>query len=128
MAYYNDVRILMSVKAFELFKSLVEYKCVAEDVDNPLEKLDTMVINKEQDSAYFGWNYIKWFNDWCKPYNIISSVLNLIVEKGYSYQLSRIGEGYDDIEVICEGEADFETDIPIVRKFNDSVFVDEKGN
>lgn len=129
MAYYNSVRILMSTEAFELFKNSVEFDCGFDDINNPLDDLSVKIVNKEQGVVYFGWDDIGWFYDWCTPYNVIDKNLNILEALKYSYRLTRIGEEYDDIEEIAEdGEIDSDLDyIQIIRKFDDSIFMNKEG-
>lgn len=129
MAYYNSIRILMSTEAFKLFKDSIEQDCVFDDINNPLDNLNVKIVNKEQGAVYFGWDDIGWFYDWYTPYNVINKNLNLLEALKYSYRLTRIGEEYDDIEEIVEdGEIDSDLDfIQIIRKFDDSIFMNEGG-
>ena len=129
MAYYNDVRILMSKEAFDVFKGSVEFECAVKDINNPLDELDVKIVNKELDVVYFGWDDVKWFNVCYDAFSVIKSTLDFIKVRGYSYRFSRIGEDYDDIEEVVEdGELDGDLDyIQIIRKFDDKIFMNEEG-
>lgn len=120
MGYYNCVRILVSEEGFKNFKQQVEIACAIREIANPMNELDIQKTDRST-GVYFGWDDIKWFNDWYEPYVVVASALQSIKEHGYSYRLSRIGEEFDDIEeIVFDGELAEDLDyISIVREFDD---------
>lgn len=97
MGYKSDVRIITSKDGFEILKEFVKKYLKEHNEDyNLLEKCDIKQEGKEQ--YYFGWNYIKWYENDYKDVDAIMEGLNYLGEKEYSYRYMRIGESYDDFE------------------------------
>ena len=62
------------------------------------------------DMVYFGWDYLKWYED----YEDVTFIENFVCNLEY-YAFSRLGEDYGDIEERCEG-FDY---IGFIRQFDD---------
>ena len=99
MGYRSDVRIITSKKGFEKLKEFVG-KYIEENKDEDIQNLlESFDINKSDGKqCYFGWNYVKWYENDLKDVDSIMNGLDYLEENGYSYRYTRIGEEHDDIE------------------------------
>lgn len=100
MGYRSEVRICLLKENFEELKercSNLEYSLI-----------DTMDFeNKDNKTVVFGWDWIKWYNEFDEIAAIENYLFNLADDVPYSFV--RIGEDRDDIEEYghyCGGECD----------------------
>ena len=85
MGYKSDVRIITSKDGFEILKEFVKKYLKEHNEDyNLLEKCDIKQEGKEQ--YYFGWNYIKWYENDYKDVDAIMEGLNYLGEKEYQIE------------------------------------------
>ena len=86
-----------------------------------LENCDIKQEGKKQ--CYFGWNYVKWYENDYEDVDAIMEGLQHLSDKEYSYRYMRIGEEYDDVEEqYCDGEKDkniFLEYPSMIREFDD---------
>lgn len=128
MGYRSDVRIITSKKGFkELNKYVKDYLSKTDDSNyNLMDNLKLKVENKN--SCYFGWDWVKWYENSYPSVEAIMSGLEHLREKDYSFRYSRIGENYDDYdsdyhESEKEEEQDFEYP-SMLREFDDDYVID----
>ncbi len=115
MGYRSDVRIRLTKEDYErlkkefdekigvhdrynLFKDLSVYK---EEIGNSIWEMDNDGEWHEKlvDSVYFGWDYVKWHND----YEDVSFINDFVFKCSY-YAFIRIGESSNgDIERLENG-------------------------
>lgn len=117
MGYRSDVRIRLTKEDFERLKEEYEKKLIEtneleysmfKDLDVYKEERDQFVYTqnkdndweeKKVDSVYFGWNCVKWYDD----YEDVEFIENFIFECKY-YAFIRIGESMEgDIDSRAEG-------------------------
>jgi len=119
MGYRSNIRIITSKDGYERLKEFV--KDNNKDF-NLLEECDIKQKGKMQ--CYFGWNYVKWYEDVYPEVIAIMDGLNNLEENEYSYRYMRIGESYDDIEErFYDGEKDKDLylEFPsMIREFDDN--------
>ena len=97
MGYRSDIRIITSEKGFEELKKFVTKYLKEHNEDyNLLENCDIKQEGKKQ--CYFGWNYVKWYENDYEDVDAIMEGLQHLSDKEYSYRYMRIGEEYDDVE------------------------------
>ena len=97
MGYRSDVRIVTSKEGYEKLNEFVQKFLKERNIDyNILEECD---IKKEgNNQCYFGWNYVKWYEDDYDEIIAIMKGLDYLSENDYSYRYSRIGESYEDYD------------------------------
>ena len=122
MGYRSDIRIITSEKGFEELKKFVTKYLKEHNEDyNLLENCDIKQEGKKQ--CYFGWNYVKWYENDYEDVDAIMEGLQHLSDKEYSYRYMRIGEEYDDVEEqYCDGEKDkniFLEYPSMIREFDD---------
>ena len=121
MGYRSDVRIITSKKGFEELTKYVK-KYLGEGYKYNL--LDELQINEDRgDQIYFGWDYLKWYEN-IEGYENITAILKglyHLAEEGYGYRFARLGENYDDYEELNEDgdDEDWLDWIYVTRKFDD---------
>ena len=97
MGYRSDVRIVTSKEGFEKLNEFV--KKYLEEHYNKYNILEECDIKQEgHGQCYFGWNYVKWYEDDYDEVIAIMKGLDYLSENDYSYRYSRIGESYDDYD------------------------------
>lgn len=127
MGYKSDVRIIASKNGFEELKKFVEnyLKNHKEDY-NLLNKCDVKKEGKEQ--CYFGWDYVKWYENNFDDVDAIMKGLEYLKENNYSYRYMRIGEDkedYDDYNYDSNRKDEPCLQYPtIFRQFDDSYVID----
>ena len=132
MSYRSDVRIVTSRKGFkELNKYVNKYLKDKNDMDSPNLLNNCHINSKGNNTCYFGWNSIKWY-EW-SDFNEVDSImkgLNHLKENDLSYRYARIGESYDDYEEhYYESEKEEEQDLEfpsIERYFDDNIVKDNE--
>ena len=122
MGYRSDIRIITSEKGFEELKKFVTKYLKEHNEDYTLlENCDIKQEGKKQ--CYFGWNYVKWYENDYEDVDAIMEGLQHLSDKEYSYRYMRIGEEYDDVEEqYCDGEKDkniFLEYPSMIREFDD---------
>ena len=128
MGYRSDVRIITSKKGFkELNNYVKDYLSKTDESNyNLMEALKFKVENKY--SCYFGWNWVKWYENSYPSVDAIMSGLEHLREKDLSFRYSRIGENYDDYETdYHESEKEEEQDFEypsMLREFDDDYVID----
>lgn len=128
MGYRSDVRIITSKKGFKELNNYVKdyLSKIDESNYNLMEDLKFKVENKY--SCYFGWNWVKWYENSYPSVDAIMSGLEHLREKDLSFRYSRIGENYDDYETdYHESEKEEEQDFEypsILREFDDDYVID----
>lgn len=128
MGYRSDVRIITSKKGFkELNKYVKNYLSKSKESDyNLMDDLYFKVENKY--SCYFGWNWVKWYENSYPSVDAVMSGLQHLREKDLSFRYSRIGEDYDDYESDyheSEKEEEQDLDYPsMLREFDDDYVID----
>ena len=128
MGYRSDVRIITSKKGFEeLNKYVKNYLSKTKESDyNLMDDLYFKVENKY--SCYFGWNWVKWYENSYPSVDAVMSGLQHLREKDLSFRYSRIGEDYDDYESdYHESEKEEEQDFEypsMLREFDDDYVID----
>lgn len=128
MGYRSDVRIITSKKGFkELNKYVKNYLSKIKESDyNLMDDLYFKVENKY--SCYFGWNWVKWYENSYPSVDAVMSGLQHLREKDLSFRYSRIGEDYDDYESDyheSEKEEEQDLDYPsMLREFDDDYVID----
>ena len=97
MGYRSDVRIVTSKEGYEKLNEFVQKFLKERNIDyNFLDECD---IKKEKNNqCYFGWNYVKWYEDDYDEVIAIMKGLDYLNDNDYSYRYSRIGESYDDYD------------------------------
>ena len=128
MGYRSDVRIITSKKEFEeLNKYVKNYLSKTNESNyNLMDDLKFKVENKY--SCYFGWNWVKWYENSYPAVDAVMSGLEHLREKDLSFRYSRIGENYDDYETdYHESEKEEEQDFEypsMLREFDDDYVID----
>ena len=129
IGYRSDVRIVTSKDGFKKLTEFVEKYLKDKDMEtsNLLNECDVKVEGKNQ--HYFGWNYIKWYeNDNYVYVNAIKEGLNYLKENKYSYRYMRIGEDYDDYDEYgydSDRESEPILEYPCMfREFDDNYVID----
>ncbi|MDO5556948.1 MAG: hypothetical protein Q4G05_01705 [Clostridia bacterium] len=127
MGYRSDVRIMTSKNGFKKLNEFVSenIKKNKNEYSNLLEDID---VKKETSRAcYFGWNYVKWYEDFNPEVIAIMSGLRHLEEEDYSFRYSRIGESYDDYEEFYhDSDKDSEQDLDfpsMIREFDDEYII-----
>ena len=91
-----------------------------------MDDLKFKVENKY--SCYFGWNWVKWYENSYPAVDAVMSGLEHLREKDLSFRYSRIGENYDDYETdYHESEKEEEQDFEypsMLREFDDDYVID----
>ena len=98
MGYRSDVRILTSKKGYDKLRKHVEKYLKEKNEDsNLLEDADVKFVTSK--GVLIGWDSIKWYewSNWPEIDSILSGLQEL-KKDDYSYRLSRLGEGIDDID------------------------------
>ena len=127
MGYRSDVRIVTSKNGFEKLKEFVENYLKEKNEDyNLLKECD---IKKEgNNQCYFGWNWIKWYENDYAEIDAIMEGLNHLGEEEYSYRYMRIGEDREDYdEQYYDGDKESEQDLEypnLIREFDDEYVYD----
>ena len=127
MGYRSDVRIVTSKNGFEKLKKFVENYLKEKNEDyNLLKECD---IKKEgSNQCYFGWNWIKWYENDYAEIDAIMEGLNHLGEEEYSYRYMRIGEDREDYdEQYYDGDKESEQDLEypnLIREFDDEYVYD----
>lgn len=96
MGYYSDVRIVMSQEGWKVFKEYVDENC-GDEVYNLAEHL--AVWYTRDNWVYFGWNSIKFYDDF-EEVAAIYQGLDCLKESDYSYNFAEMGEEYDDFNTL----------------------------
>ena len=96
MGYYSDVRIVMSQEGWKVFKGYVDKNC-GDEVYNLVEHLD--VWYTKDNWVYFGWNSIKFYDDF-EEVSAIYGGLNHLKDLDYSYNFAKLGEANDDFNTL----------------------------
>ncbi len=128
MGYRSDVRIITSKKGFkELNKYVKNYLSKTDESNyNLMDDLKFKVENEY--SCYFGWNWVKWYENSYPSVDAVMSGLEHLREKDLSFRYSRIGENYDDYETdYHESEKEEEQDFEypsMLREFDDDYVID----
>lgn len=128
MGYRSDVRIITSKKGFEELNKYVKnyLSKTTESNYNLMDDLKFKVENKY--SCYFGWNWVKWYENSYPSVDAVMSGLEHLREKDLSFRYSRIGENYDDYETdYHESEKEEEQDFEypsMLREFDDYYVID----
>lgn len=121
MGYRSDVRILTSKKGFAELNKFVNNYLKDKNDYNLMENIQYKVENDY--SCYFGWNWVKWYENSYDSVTAIMDGLNHLKENEYSYRYARIGESYDDYdEHYYESEIEEEQDLEypsVIREFDD---------
>ena len=121
MGYTSDVRIVTSKKGFKELKKYVDNYLKDKNEYNLLDNIQYKTDNKY--SCYFGWDYVKWYEESYDSVIAIMDGLDHLRENNYSYRYSRIGENYDDYdEHYFESEIEDEQDLEfpsLIRAFDD---------
>lgn len=106
MGYRSDIRIITSKEGFEELKKFVaKYLKQHSETENLLESCD--IKHEGEKQCYFGWNYLKWYENYYPDVDAIMEGLEHLDKNEYSYRYMRIGENYDDIEEqYSDGEKD----------------------
>ena len=127
MGYRSDIRIITSKDGFEKLKEFVKNYLKEHNEDyNLLEECDIKQEGKKQ--CYFGWNYVKWYENDFKDVDSIMEGLNYLGENEYSYRYMRIGEDredYDEQFYDADRESEPELEYPnLIREFDDEYVLD----
>lgn len=101
MGYLSDVRITVSQEGYKELEAFVS-KGSSEFIANLLEDGIPDVFEVGGDEVYFGWNSIKWYEQF-DDVRLIIKGLNHLEKLGYSYNFIRSGEEYGDIEEVDVG-------------------------
>lgn len=122
MGYRSDIRIVTSKDGFEKLKEFVKnYLKEHNENYNLLEQCDIKQEGKEQ--CYFGWNYVKWYENDYTDVDAIMEGLNYLSENEYSYRYMRIGEDredYDEQYYDADRESELYLEYPnMIREFDD---------
>ena len=127
MGYRSDVRIITSKKGFEeLNKYVKNYLSKTNESNyNLMDDLKFKVENKY--SCYFGWNWVKWYENSYSAVDAVMSGLEHLREKDLSFRYSRIGENYDDYDEYNYDSEKDELDIyPVMLRQFDDDYVEEQ--
>lgn len=98
MGYRSEVRICLLEENFEELKNIcsnLKYNLM-DDID---------FKSRDDESVVFGWDWVKWYEEFDEVAAIKNYLLNLDDDVPYSFV--RIGEERDDIEThenFCDGE------------------------
>lgn len=121
MGYRSDVRILTSKKGFAELNKYVNNYLKDKNEYNLMENIQFKIENDY--SCYFGWNWVKWYENSYDSVTAIMDGLDHLKENKYSYRYARIGENYDDYdEHYYESEIEEEQDLEfptVIREFDD---------
>ena len=130
MGYRSDVRIVTSKKGFKELKSYVDKFLKDKNEYNLLDNIQYKTENKY--SCYFGWDYVKWYQESYDSVIAIMRGLEHLKDNNYSYRYSRIGENYDDYdEHYYESEIEEEQDLEypsFLRCFDDDYVISNMIN
>ena len=96
MGYRSDVRIVTSKKGFKELTKFVNDYMKDKNEYNLLDNIQHKTDNKY--SCYFGWDYVKWYQESYDGVIAIMKGLEHLKDNNYSYRYSRIGEDYDDYD------------------------------
>ena len=121
MGYRSDVRIVTSKKGFKELTKFVNDYMKDKNEYNLLDNIQHKTDNKY--SCYFGWDYVKWYQESYDGVIAIMKGLEHLKDNNYSYRYSRIGENYDDYdEHYFESDIEEEQDLEypsFIRGFDD---------
>ena len=98
MGYRSDVRIITTRKGFDELKKYTDNYLKERNWKNGNLLDDCNVYCETKDSKYFGWDGIKWYDnfDVYEDVDAIMNRLNDLANKDLSYRYARIGEEYSD--------------------------------
>lgn len=124
MGYRSDVRIVTTIEGYKKLNEFVKNYIKNTDENNLLENCD--IKRKNDKVIYFGWDYVKWYEDWNTDVDAIMKGLEHLKQNNYSYKYARLGESYDDFEekyYESSRENEVELEFPImIRAFDDTWF------
>ena len=103
MSYYSTVRIVTTIDGFTTMQqeviSFLQQHCCPMEL-NLLQPTHMDYFNKDQYGVYFGWDSIRWYDQFYPEIMAIVYALEQLEKSGIEYQFLRIGENYNDIEEI----------------------------
>lgn len=128
MGYRSDIRIVTSKEGFEKLREFVIKYLEKEKIDikefNLLDYLDVKSEGKNQ--CYFGWNYVKWYENDYKEVDAIMEGLEYLENNNFSYRYIRIGEDKEDYdEKYYDGDKEnIYLEYPnLIREFDDDYVI-----
>lgn len=128
MGYRSDVRIVTSKNGFEELKKFVENYLKEHESDENENLLNGCDVKSEgKGQCYFGWNYVKWYENDYTDVDAIMEGLKHLEEQNYSYRYMRIGEDredYDDYDYDSDREDEPYLEYPsMFREFDDDYLI-----
>lgn len=131
MSYRSDIRIITSKKGFQELKKFTDNYLKEKNWEYGNLLDDCIMICENDNSKYFGWNSINWyeFSNNYKDVTAIMKGLEHLKEKDLSYRYARIGESYDDYEQMSnESDKESEQDLEypcMIGKFDDEYAIEK---
>jgi len=131
MGYRSQVRMITTKKGFEELKKFNDDYLKQKNGFKGYSLLDHLsVMEENEDSVYFGWDMIKWYEE-SKSVEAILKGLGYLEKNDFSYRFTRIGEAYDDFEekfYDSEREEEQHLDYPCVRPVREFAETKESSN
>lgn len=130
MSYRSDVRIITSKKGFNELKKFTDNYLKDKNwkYGNLLD--ECMMIYENDNSKYFGWDSIKWY-DFSDDYEDVIAImkgLKHLEKQELSYRYANMGEELDDYEEsYYESEKEEEQDLEypcLLRQFDDNWIIE----
>lgn len=136
MGYRSQVRVMTSKKGFEELKKFNDKYLQNHEGVNGFKEyslMDELTLKEEDnDSVYFGWDWVKWYEGSYKAVDAVMEGLNHLEEKDLTYRFARLGEDYDDyVEQYYDSEKEEEPilDFPyVIRYFDDDELINNLQN
>ena len=136
MGYRSQVRMITTKKGFEELKKFNDKYLSNNKNINGFEEYNLMdnlnIKEEDNNSVYFGWDWVKWYEGSYKGVDAIMEGLNHLEEKDLSYRFSRLGEDYDDYEEHyhdSEKEEEQGLEYPyVIRDFDDDEMIQDLEN
>lgn len=124
MGYRSDVRIVTTIEGYKKLNEFVKNYIKDTNEDNLLEDCD--IKRKNDEVIYFGWDWVKWYENCNTDVDAIMKGLEHLKRNDYSYRYARLGEDYEDYEEQFfdsnrESEPKLDS-LYFIREIDDTVF------